>query len=75
MAYSTYYPHGALSGTSRGNGATSEWGYDGVGRLSGMLHRLAGTAHDAAWTLHPQSRQRDARACRTGLLRVARDDG
>jgi RHS repeat-associated protein len=50
MAYQGYYNHGGLAGRSLANGATSEWGYDGVQRVSAMLHGLAGTGHDALWT-------------------------
>jgi RHS repeat-associated protein len=50
MAYHGYYPHGGLAGRSFANGATSQWGYDGVQRLSLVMHGLAGIAHDAAWT-------------------------
>ena len=50
MAYQGYYNHGGIAGRSLANGATSEWGYDGVQRLSAMLHGLAGTGHDALWT-------------------------
>jgi RHS repeat-associated protein len=50
MAYQGYYNHGGLAGRSLANGATSEWGYDGVQRPSAMLHGLAGTGHDATWT-------------------------
>ena len=47
MAYHGYYAHGGLSGRSLANGATSQWGYDGVQRLSLVMHGLAGTAADA----------------------------
>jgi RHS repeat-associated protein len=50
MAYHGYYSHGGLSGRSLANGATSQWGYDGMQRLSLVMHGLAGTAHDATWT-------------------------
>jgi hypothetical protein len=50
MAYQGYYPHGGIAGRSYANGATSEWGYDPVQRMSAMLHGLAGTGHDALWT-------------------------
>jgi RHS repeat-associated protein len=50
MAYHGYYSHGGLSGRSLANGATSQWGYDGMQRLSLVMHGLAGTAHDASWT-------------------------
>jgi YD repeat-containing protein len=45
-----YYSHGGVSGTSRPNGTTSQWGYDGLQRLNALMHGLAGTASDAAWT-------------------------
>jgi RHS repeat-associated protein len=50
MAFVGYYGHGAPSGMSRANGATSQWGYDAVQQLSLVMHGLAGTAHDATWT-------------------------
>lgn len=50
MAHQGYYPHGGIAGRSFANGATSEWGYDGVQRPSGILHGLAGTSYDALWT-------------------------
>jgi RHS repeat-associated protein len=50
MVYQGYYPHGGIAGRSFANGTTSEWGYDGVQRLSATLHGLAGTGHDAVWT-------------------------
>jgi RHS repeat-associated protein len=70
MAYQGYYNHGGLAGRSLVNGATSEWGYDGVQRVSAMLHGLAGTGHDALWTygrdpggqISSQARDNDAYA-------------
>jgi YD repeat-containing protein len=50
MYYFGYYAHGAIAGTSRANGATTQWGYDGAQRLSAVIHGLAGIAHDAGWT-------------------------
>jgi len=70
MAYQGYYNHGGIAGRSLANGATSEWGYDGVRRVSAMLHGLAGTGHDATWTygrdpasqISSQARDNDAYA-------------
>jgi RHS repeat-associated protein len=50
MYYFGYYAHGAIAGTSRANGATTQWGYDGAQQLSAVIHGLAGTSHDATWT-------------------------
>jgi len=49
MAGQAYRDHGALAGRSLANSTTSQWGYDGVQRLSAMIQFLAGTAHDAFW--------------------------
>jgi hypothetical protein len=50
MAFIGYYANGGASGMSRANGATTQFGYDGVQRLDLVTHGLAGTAHDSSWT-------------------------
>jgi RHS repeat-associated protein len=46
-----YYAHGAPAGSSFANGATREWGYDAVQRLTGIVHGAAGTSADVLTTL------------------------
>lgn len=38
MAVQGYGVRGGLTGRSYANSTTSQWGYDGVGRLNAMIH-------------------------------------
>jgi RHS repeat-associated protein len=79
MAYQGYAAHGGIAGRSLANGATSQWGYDGLQRPAAILHGLAGTQHDVLWSytrnpagqLASQSRDNDAYAW-TGHYAVQR---
>jgi YD repeat-containing protein len=46
MASMGYYPHGGPAGRSLANGATSEWGYDGIQRVAAVVQNAAGTSGD-----------------------------
>jgi RHS repeat-associated protein len=46
-----YYAHGGPAGSSFANGATREWGYDSVQRLTGIVQGAAGTSADVLTTL------------------------
>jgi hypothetical protein len=46
-----YYAHGGPAGSSFANGATREWGFDAIQRLTGIVHGAAGTSADVLTTL------------------------
>jgi RHS repeat-associated protein len=45
-----YNDAGYAVGSSRANGTTLQWGYDGLGRMNLIIHGLAGTAQDSTWS-------------------------
>ena len=49
LTHTPYYSHGRSAGLSRGNGTSTGYGWDGVGRMSGFSQSLGGTGADGTW--------------------------
>ena len=55
LAVYAYNDRGLRTGVTLGNGESSAWSYDAVGRLAGLSHDLGGSTNDVtfAYTLNP----------------------